>query len=39
MRGGFIGGIFNHGTIISAVQEGTGIVKEMKAGDAIFNMI
>lgn len=39
MRGGFIGGIMNHGTVISAVQEGTGIVREMKAGDAFFNMI
>ena len=39
MRGGFLGGIMNHGTLISAVQDATGAVKEMKAGEAIYNTV
>lgn len=39
MRGGFIGGILNHGTVISAVQNYTNGRGELKAGDIVFNNV
>lgn len=39
MRGGFIGGILNHGTMISAVQNYTNGRGELKAGDIVFNNV
>lgn len=35
MRGGFIGGLLNHGTLISAYQQANNTVGEMKAGDIL----
>jgi hypothetical protein len=39
MRGGFIGGVLNHGTAITAVQDITNARGEIKAGDLIFNNV
>lgn len=39
MRGGFIGGILNHGTLITAVHNATNATGEIKAGDLIFNNV
>lgn len=33
MRGGFVGGLLNHGTIITAYQQANNTVGEMKVGD------
>ena len=35
MRGGFIGGLLNHGTLISAYQQANNTIGEMKAGDIL----
>ena len=37
MRGGFLGGIMNHGTMITAVQNFTNTTGELNAGSIIFN--
>lgn len=39
MRGGFIGGLLNHGTIISAYQQANRTVGEMKAGDILLKNV
>lgn len=39
MRGGFIGGVLNHGTAITAIQDITNARGEIKAGDLIFNNV
>lgn len=35
MRGGFIGGLLNHGTLISAYQQANNTIGEKKAGDIL----
>lgn len=37
MRGGFVGGILNHGTIITAYQQANNTAGEMKMGDLFMN--
>lgn len=39
MRGGFLGGILNHGTVISAAQDFMQARGEINAGDVIFNNV
>ena len=39
MRGGFLGGILNHGTAITAVQNFTNAKGEINAGSVIFNNV
>ena len=37
MRGGFVGGILNHGTAITAYQQANNTIGEMKMGDLFMN--